>query len=147
MFTTVSLRRCYAVHGTSRRLIQGTAGSFGRGAPTDRIVNPSLTFQAVSSVMTGYLALLIARIATKVTSARKSILSTLPGQSARLRLEGLSSSLGELTGLQTVVKRKLRDMAGQIDENEIDGSDDQMGKDDDVVRRVMDDLKSLTRVV
>ncbi len=97
--------------------------------------------------MTGYLALLLAKILTSAPSSHSLILPYLPGAKREDKLEGLLTSLSELDGLQLVMQRKLREMVpSTIPEQEFEG--EAMGgeileQDPEVLQSAINELRTL----
>ncbi len=116
--------------------------------------------------MTGYLALLLSKLMIASPSTQTLLASKLPGLTEQEKIKGLITSLKELTELQSVVHRKLGDMARGLEDTSAvehvgDGVDagiatngegldivtgrEVLEKDGDVLEKALEDLRDLIK--
>ena len=96
--------------------------------------------------MSGYLALLLSKLLTGAKSSRDLIIPYLPGSTRQEKLDGLLTSLGELGGLQSVLHRKLGEMASStLSDKETEpalAESEKLERDEDVLECAMEELRS-----
>ncbi|EIW70434.1 hypothetical protein TREMEDRAFT_68055 [Tremella mesenterica DSM 1558] len=96
-------------------------------------------------LVSGYSALLIANLLTTTSSFRQLVLSLLPGDSCREKLEDVFGSLEELHGLQSILHSKLMKEASLITTGIIE--DDESGAAEDFVGKTIDGIKQLLELL
>lgn len=97
--------------------------------------------------MTGYLALLLSKLSISSAYPHDLIFPYLPGNNRKEKVEGLLSSLSELSSLQSLVHRKLGDLVPPVPNGIGDDGDDEgfriLEKETDVVETTMAELRDL----
>ena len=98
--------------------------------------------------MSGYLALLLSKLLTCAKSSYDLIIPYLPGSTRQEKLDSLLTSLNELSGLQSVLHRKLGEMASSDKETyPALAESEKLERDADVLECAKEELKSFIATI